>query len=243
MINRKLLKRASALTAMVMALSALVACSSGEKSDENKSETTTATTGVIAETSIETATNLEPETGAATEVPANDSKDYFDWWGINMYRPAEYSIDLSGGFPQCSLLSEEGHVNNIVYYTLSNDEITTSEAALEYLYHNSINSDILDAEGSCTTLKDNEIESEEKVNVNGCDFIRQAGIYHCETINSEDKLVDIDFAYVGYFGVMDFPQDGKAPAVWIAFSHTTDDNMKTELARLVDTAAENAKPL
>ena len=66
MINRKLFKRASALTAIVMALSVLVACNSGEKSDENKSETTTAATEVVAETSTETAANLEPETEAVT---------------------------------------------------------------------------------------------------------------------------------------------------------------------------------
>ncbi|MBO5571908.1 MAG: hypothetical protein J5926_04210 [Ruminococcus sp.] len=89
-----------------------------------------------------------------------------------------------------------------------------------------------------STIKENEIESEEKVQVNGCDFIRQAGVFH-----TTDYIDDVDYAYVAYFGAMDFPDQGVQPAVFIAFSHHTDDEMKAELARLVDTAAKDAVPM
>ncbi|MBP3796576.1 MAG: hypothetical protein J6I46_02200 [Ruminococcus sp.] len=229
------------IIASVMAVTmvfALTAC--GETSENTPAQTTTkaAETTLIAENTEETEAPAETEAPTETKVPSDDSEDYFDWWGINMYRPADYSVKSSEGFPQAFLSADGETANNIVYLTLKKDDVTTAEDALEYFYHYSINKDILAAEDKVAALKDNELETEEKVQVNGCDFIRQSGVYHCDTVSG-----NVDFAYTGYFGVMDYPKLGKQPAVFIAFSHHTDDEMKKELARLVDTAAENAAPI
>lgn len=212
------------------------------KTESTTVESTTAESKAGEEKTEEKTESDSMEEEKATEAKADsaDSENYFDWFGLNIYRPAEYTIDRSAGFPQCALLSEEGHVNNIVYYTLKKEDLDpmTAQGAMDYFYGRPIKKDILAAEDAYLSIKDNEVESEEAVQVNGCDFIRQAGVYHCDSLNGE-----IDYAYAGYFGIMDFPKLGKQPAVFIAFSHTTDDDMKKELARLVDTAAENAKPI
>ena len=237
MINKKLLKRASALTAMVMALSVLVACSSGEKSDANKSETTTAATEVVAGTSTETATNLEPETEAATEVSADDSKDYFEWFGINMYRPAEYNVDTSSGHPECWL---DDHSGSLTYYTYHDSEIdsVTPESFMEQVYNGVEITYLTKPEMKYGHIHDNQIESEEKVQVNGNDFIRQQGVYTLSD-SSEDRKV----AYVAYFGTLEFENFGKQPAAWIAMSHSEDEAVKTKVLEVADKAAENCKPI
>ncbi|MBR5683457.1 MAG: hypothetical protein IKW96_09350 [Ruminococcus sp.] len=198
------------------------------KTESTTVESTTAESKAGEEKTEEKTESDSMEEEKATEAKADsaDSENYFDWFGLNIYRPAEYTIDRSAGFPQCALLSEEDL------------DPMTAQGAMDYFYGRPIKKDILAAEDAYLSIKDNEVESEEAVQVNGCDFIRQAGVYHCDSLNGE-----IDYAYAGYFGIMDFPKLGKQPAVFIAFSHTTDDDMKKELARLVDTAAENAKPI
>ena len=156
-----------------------------------------------------------------------------------MYLPSDYYVNTTEGFPQASINDDEGILTNIVYYTMHDDSVEqTPEAVMEYMYSSAMQSYIISAEKRGAGITDNEIESEEKVQVNGCDFIRQAGIYH-----TTDFIEDTDFAYVAYFGAMDFPEEGVQPAVFIAFSHHTDDEMKAELARLADTAAKDAVPM
>ncbi|MBQ1432687.1 MAG: hypothetical protein IIZ09_06330 [Ruminococcus sp.] len=237
------------IIASVMAVTmvfALTAC--GETSENTPAQTTTkaAETTLAAEKTEETEAPTETEVPAETEaptetkVPSDDSEDYFNWFGLNMYLPADYSVMMSEGFPQASKDSADGIENNIVYYTLAKDDLDpmNAETVKDYMYESAVTFDALSAEFKGYFIEDNEVESEEPAQINGGDFIRQAGIYHITDF--ADKK---DVAYVAYFGVMDFPEFGKQPAMIIAFSHHTDDEMKKELARLVDTAAENAAPI
>ena len=224
--------------AIITLVSVLSCAGCGEKAES--STVTSSSSSSAAESSVaeESVAEESSDEESSAEESAENAEDYFDWWGLNMYRPADYQVKLSEGFPQAFLSTADDTVNNIVYLTLKMDDVTTAEGALDYFYQYSINKDILGAEDKVASLKDNEIVIEEKVQVNGCDFIRQSGVYHCDTVGEYT-----DFAYTGYFGVMDFPKLGKQPAVFIAFSHHTDDEMKAELARLVDTAAKDAAPI
>ncbi len=230
----------------IIALTSMIACvGCGEKdevstSTSSSSSSTTESSTISESTTISESKTVEESSENESSVAESTAKeeDYFDWWGLNMYRPADYQVKMSEGFPQAFLSTADDTVNNIVYLTLKMDDITTAEGALDYFYKYSVNKDILGAEDKVASVKDNEIVSEEKVQVNGCDFIRQSGVYHCDTVEQYT-----DFAYTGYFGVMDFPKLGKQPAVFIAFSHHTDDESKAELERLVDTIAKDAKPI
>lgn len=230
----------------IIALTSVIACVGCGEKTENSASNTSSSSSTTESTTVDDSTNADESTtveessneGSSVAETAAKEEDYFDWWGLNMYRPADYQVKMSEGFPQAFLSTADDTVNNIVYLTLKMDDITTAEGALDYFYKYSVNKDILGAEDKVASVKDNEIISEEKVQVNGCDFIRQSGVYHCDTVEQYT-----DFAYTGYFGVMDFPKLGKQPAVFIAFSHHTDDESKAELERLVDTAAKDIKPV
>lgn len=230
----------------LLTLASVLSCvSCGEKAKSSTVSTLSSSTvenSVTEESSAVEESGTEAsatESSSAEESSAENDKDYFNWFGINTYLPSEYYVNTTEGFPQASINDDEGILTNIVYYTMHDDSVEqTPEAVKEYMYSNAMQSYIISAEKRGAGITDNEIESEEKVQVNGCDFIRQAGIYH-----TTDFIEDTDFAYVAYFGAMDFPEEGVQPAVFIAFSHHTDDEMKAELARLADTIAKDAKPI
>lgn len=230
------MKKIIALLTLASVLSC-VGC--GEKSESSTASTSPSNTVENSVTEENSAEVSVTEASSNEESSAENDEYYFNWFGINTYLPSEYYVNTTEGFPQASINDDEGILTNIVYYTMHDDSVEqTPEAVKEYMYSNAMQSYIISAEKRGAGITDNEIESEEKVQVNGCDFIRQAGIYH-----TTDFIEDTNFAYVAYFGAMDFPEEGVQPAVFIAFSHHTDDEMKAELARLADTIAKDAKPI
>ena len=230
----------------LIALTSIIACvSCGEKTENSTTENTSSNIAVEDSSTTDKTTDTEStsveESTVATEAESSEKdEDYFNWFGINTYLPSEYTVIMSEGFPQASKDSADGVENNIVYYTLAKDDLNpmTAETVKDYMYESAVTFDALAAEFKGYFIDSNDIESEEPAQINGGDFIRQAGIYHITDF--ADKK---DVAYVAYFGVMDFPEFGKQPTMIIAFSHKTDDEMKAELARLVDTAAKDAAPI
>ena len=227
----------------VLSMLSIVGC--GEKTENSASNSSSSSNIVDSTTSSSSSSMTEStsvdESTVATEASSSESNDdYFNWFGIKMYRPSEYNVMMSEGFPQASKDSADGVENNIVYYTLAKDDLNpmTAETVKDYMYESAVTFDALAAEFKGYFIDSNDVESEEPAQINGGDFIRQAGIYHITDF--ADKK---DVAYVAYFGVMDFPEFGKQPTMIIAFSHKTDDEMKAELARLADTAAKDAKPI
>lgn len=232
---------------VLITLATMLSCTSCGGKTENSTPTSSSSSNTTESSTIDESTTTNESTtvgessenGSSAEEPSEKDEDYFNWFGINTYLPSEYYVNTTEGFPQASINDDEGILTNIVYYTMHDDSVEQiPEAVKEYMYSNAMQSYIISAEKRGAGITDNEIESEEKVHVNGCDFIRQAGIYH-----TTDFIEDTDFAYVAYFGAMDFPEEGVQPAVFIAFSHHTDDEMKAELARLADTIAKDAKPI
>jgi hypothetical protein len=230
----------------LIALTSIIACvSCGEKTENSTTENTSSNIAVEDSSTTDKTTDTEStsveESTVATEAESSEKdEDYFNWFGINTYLPSEYTVIMSEGFPQASKDSADGVENNIVYYTLAKDDLNpmTAETVKDYMYESAVTFDALAAEFKGYFIDSNDIESEEPAQINGGDFIRQAGIYHITDF--ADKK---DVAYVAYFGVMDFPEFGKQPTMIIAFSHKTDDEMKAELARLVDTITKDAKPI
>lgn len=229
----------------IIALTSMIACVGCGGKTESSAENTPSSTAVESSNTTDTATVTESssvdESTVATGADSSESTDdYFNWFGLNTYLPSDYTVIMSEGFPQASKDSADGIENNIVYYTLAKDDLDpmNADTVKDYMYESAVTFDALSAEFKGYHIEDNEVESEEPAQINGGDFIRQAGIYHISDF--ADKK---DVAYVAYFGVVDFPEFGKQPAMVIAFSHHTDDEMKTELARLVDTAVKNAKPI
>lgn len=225
--------------ALITLVSVLSCAGCGEKAESSTSTSSSSSSAAESSASEESVAEESSEEESSVAESSENDEDYFDWWGIKMYRPANYYVMNTEGFPHASINDDDGILTNIVYYTLNDDSVEqTPEAVKDYIYSSAMRSSILAAEHKGSTIKENEIESEEKVQVNGCDFIRQAGVFH-----TTDYIDDVDYAYVAYFGAMDFPDQGVQPAVFIAFSHHTDDEMKAELARLVDTAAKDAVPM
>ena len=231
------MKKFIAIIALVSVLSCAGCGEKAESSTVTSSSSSSAAESSVAEESVAEESSDEE---SSAEESAENAEDYFNWFGLNMYLPSDYSVMMSEGFPQASKDSADGIENNIVYYTLAKDDLDpmTAETVKDYMYESAVTFDALSAEFKGYFIEDNEVESEEPAQINGGDFIRQAGIYHISDF--ADKK---DVAYVAYFGVMDFPEFGKQPAMIIAFSHKTDDEMKAELARLVDTAAKDAAPI
>lgn len=234
------------IIAMLAVLSMLSIVGCGEKTENSASKSSSSSSTVETSTSSSSTGSVAEstpvdESTVATEAGSSESNDdYFNWFGINTYLPSDYTVIMSEGFPQASKDSADGVENNIVYYTLAKDDLNpmTAETVKDYMYESAVTFDALAAEFKGYFIDSNDIESEESAQINGGDFIRQAGIYHITDF--ADKK---DVAYVAYFGVMDFPEFGKQPTMIIAFSHKTDDEMKAELARLADTIAKDAKPI
>ena len=229
------MKKFIAIIALVSMLGC-VSCTGKENSEQTPASNATE---AAADSATDAATEAEA-TEAETADSAIKEEDFFNWNGLKMYRPSEYLSDTSEGFPFYQLIDDDlKKLRNLSYYTYYSKSVDsmTSESAMQTIYEDGYIRDITRNVLKGSTIDSNDIESEETVQVNGCDLIRQAGVYHLDDI-SEQK----DVAYVAYFGVMDFPEEGKQPAVWIAMSEDLSDESKAELARLVDTAAENAVP-
>lgn len=229
----------------IIDLTSMIACVGCGGRTESSAENTPSSTAVGSSNTTDTTTVTESssvdESTVATEAESSESDDdYFNWFGLNTYLPSDYTVIMSEGFPQAHKNSADDVENNIAYYTLAKDDLEpmNAETVKDYMYESSVTFDALSAEFKGYFIDSNDIESEESIQINGFDFIRQSGVYHITDF--ADKK---DVAYAAYFGVVDFPEFGKQPAMVIAFSHHTDDEMKTELARLVDTAVKNAKPI
>ena len=233
------MKKFIAIITLVSMLSC-VSCTSKGNGDSNPAPAESSTIeAAVAETTA--AENSEEETAAETDASAEENKETYNWYGLSMYFPSEYSnIITSRGFPQAVYRDGDDQIGSLCYYTYTDPNVDsmTPESFMEKVYGGIEMTYLLEREFDGAGIKENNIESEEKVQVNGCDFIRQTGVYHCT-----DVITEKDIAYAAYFGIMDFPQDGKAPAVWIALSSHTDDASKAEIARIADTAAERCKPL
>ena len=233
------MKKFIALIALVSMLSC-AGCAAKENNDQTPASvsSTAATEAPAAETTAaSTEAAADTVTEAAAEVSADNSKDYFEWFGINMYRPAEYNVDRSSGHPECWL---DDHSGSLTYYTYHDSAIdsVTPESFMEQVYNGVEITYLTKPEMKYGHIHDNQIESEEKVQVNGNDFIRQQGVYTLSD-SSEDRKV----AYVAYFGTLEFENFGKQPAAWIAMSHSEDEAVKAKVLEVADIAAENCKPL
>lgn len=230
----------------IMALTFMIACvGCGDKTDGSTTEKTSSNIVVEASSTADGTTVTESasvdESAVATEAVVGEDKDYVNWWGLSMYCPKEYLSDSGLGFPQYYVLDGSDTKKNMVFFTYDypGADTMTPESVIDLMNENDDIADSgLSAEYSGEIIKENEIQKEEKVNVNGCECIRQEGILHCD-----DYVEPHDYFYVAYFGVIDFPMQGKQPAMMIAFTHNLDDATKAEVIHDIDTAAQNAAPI
>ncbi len=233
----------------IMALTSMIACvGCGDKTESNTTEKTSSNIAVEASstadgTTVTESTSVEEST-VATEAVAGDDKDYINWWGLNMYCPDEYDSDGMIGITQYYVYDKSGEEYKkkrcMVFYTYAHPEVDTMtpESVKSLMYEHDFAYYGLSAYYRDEIIKENNVISEENVTVNGCECIRQEGTLHCD-----DLLEPHDYFYVAYFGVLDFPMQGKQPAMMIAFTPNLDDESKAEVIHDIDTAAQNAAPV
>lgn len=232
---------------LVVAMLSFISCSSKEDKETttNSKQTTTSSVQETSETVTET-NNVDDK---ATEVSDNTNDErYINWWGLNMYCPEEYGSDGMVGITQYYVRDydtiEWGKSMNkksMVFYTYAHSAVDTmdAEAVKKLMYDDrAIEHYGLSADYRDDIIEENEIQKEEKVTVNGCECIRQEGVFHCN-----DYIEPHDYFYVAYFGVIDFPMVGKQPAMMIAFTRHPDESFKAEVVHDIDTAAQNAAPV
>lgn len=163
-----------------------------------------------------------------------------------MYCPDEYLSDGMIGITQYYVLEKIGEEVDdkkcMVFYTYAHPEVDTMtpESVKDLMYEeNAVTFYGLSASSRGEIIKENDVQSEEKVTVNGCECIRQEGIFHCD-----DYIEPHDYFYVAYFGVIDFPMLGRQPAMMIAFTNNIDEeSVKAEVVHDIDTAAQNCEPI
>ena len=83
-----------------------------------------------------------------------------------------------------------------------------------------------------------DVETSEKVQVVGKEFLRESGVIH--TTAPEGNY---DVAYVAYYGTPGFTSvvSPTTPVMWIAYSNHLDDETKAQLAEMADKAANDAE--
>ena len=232
--------------ALIAAL-AVLCCSGCSNKVEN---TTSMSSGEIDSSSelstieVDEDTYDENEKAAETESDSDEEKDYINWWGLHMYCPDEYLSDGMTGITQYYVLVKIGEEVDdkkcMVFYTYAHPEVDTMtpESVKDLMYEeNAVTFYGLSSSSSGEIIKENDVQSEEKVTVNGCECIRQEGIFHCD-----DYIEPHDYFYVAYFGVIDFPMLGRQPAMMIAFTNNIDEeSVKAEVVHDIDTAAQNCE--
>ena len=236
------MKKIIAILASVVMLGS-VSC--GSKTSTNSTTSKQEVTSTAESSSVDSSTveNVE-KTEVETETVAKEDKDYINWWGLNMYCPDEYDSDGMIGITQYYVYDKSGEEYKkkrcMVFYTYAHPEVDTMapESVKDLMYEHDFAYYGLSAYYRDEIIKENNVISEEKVTVNGCECIRQEGTLHCD-----DLLEPHDYFYVAYFGVLDFPMQGKQPAMMIAFTPNLDDESKAEVIHDIDTAAQNAAPV
>ena len=236
------MKKLIAILASVVMLGS-VSC--GSKTSTNSTTSKQEVTSTAESSSVDSSTveNVE-KTEVETETVAEEDKDYINWWGLNMYCPDEYDSDGMIGITQYYVYDKSGEEYKkkrcMVFYTYAHPEVDTMtpESVKDLMYEHDFAYYGLSAYYRDEIIKENNVISEEKVTVNGCECIRQEGTLHCD-----DLLEPHDYFYVAYFGVLDFPMQGKQPAMMIAFTPNLDDESKAEVIHDIDTAAQNAAPV
>ena len=236
------MKKIIAILASVVMLGS-VSC--GSKTSTNSTTSKQEVTSTAESSSVDSSTveNVE-KTEVETETVAEEDKDYINWWGLNMYCPDEYDSDGMIGITQYYVYDKSGEEYKkkrcMVFYTYAHPEVDTMtpESVKDLMYEHDFAYYGLSAYYRDEIIKENNVISEEKVTVNGCECIRQEGTLHCD-----DLLEPHDYFYVAYFGVLDFPMQGKQPAMMIAFTPNLDDESKAEVIHDIDTAAQNAAPV
>lgn len=89
---------------------------------------------------------------------------------------------------------------------------------------------------------DAEVDTTEKVDFLGTEFIRSMDMIPFETY--DDERVEINYA--AYYGVLDFPayrsypEFKSVPFMWISFSDSDSDEVKAKIEKIVDDVAEKA---
>ena len=239
------MKKIIAILASVVMLGS-VSCGSKTSTNSTTSKqeiTSTVESSSVDSSTVENVENVE-KTEVETETVAKEDKDYINWWGLNMYCPDEYDSDGMIGITQYYVYDKSGEEYKkkrcMVFYTYAHPEVDTMtpESVKDLMYEHDFAYYGLSAYYRDEIIKENNVISEEKVTVNGCECIRQEGTLHCD-----DLLEPHDYFYVAYFGVLDFPMQGKQPAMMIAFTPNLDDESKAEVIHDIDTAAQNAAPV
>lgn len=236
------MKKIIAILASVVMLGS-VSC--GSKTSTNSTTSKQEVTSTAESSSVDSSTveNVE-KTEVETETVAKEDKDYINWWGLNMYCPDEYDSDGMIGITQYYVYDKSGEEYKkkrcMVFYTYAHPDVDTMtpESVKDLMYEHDFAYYGLSAYYRDEIIKENNVISEEKVTVNGCECIRQEGTLHCD-----DLLEPHDYFYVAYFGVLDFPMQGKQPAMMIAFTPNLDDESKAEVIHDIDTAAQNVAPV
>ena len=233
--------------ALITALAVLCCSGCG-----NKVENTTSMSSNEADSSSELSTiEVDDETydendnAAETESDSEEEKDYINWWGLHMYCPDEYDSDGMIGITQHYVYDKSSEdwdkKKCMVFYTYAHSQVDTMtpESVKDLMYEHDFTYYGISAYYRDEIIRENNVISEEKVTVNGCECLRQEGTLHCD-----DLLEPHDYFDVAYFGVIDFPMLGRQPAMMIAFTPNPDDeSIKAEVVHDIDTAAQNCEPI
>lgn len=224
----------------IIALASMLGCvSCGEKAQGDSTPVPASNTTDAPTTETTADANTATEEATAEVVESKDESETYNWFGVEMYMPEGYNVSVSDGYPEAKFKDgDDLYTYSLYAYATEDVDSMTAESFKDKAYAELVVDYLIDKQFSCSYVKENTIESEEKVQVNGSEFIRQQGVYLLS-----DTFEEREAAYVAYFGIMEFEHSSKQPAAWMVLCSNTDDASKAEVARIADTAAKNCKPL
>ncbi|MCM1506419.1 MAG: hypothetical protein NC177_04700 [Ruminococcus flavefaciens] len=169
--------------------------------------------------------------GLSVSTPEN--LEYIDWGGQGYYnwgRKGEaeeklYFAIIIFGMDYADYYDPESYSSEDVWEILDNE----FELNIDNYY-------------SIYKLSDAEVSTEENIDFLGADFIRSTGSRHLKNYDKEEY----DILYSACYGALDFPAYGttpeckKVPIMFVAFSDTDNDEVRTEMDRIIDNVAENS---
>lgn len=180
----------------------------------------------------------EPE---ATKVEQEDRLEYLNWSNLKIYLPAWLEQEKDATY----LLTYSGlnSTKDIIYYCYDSNEMygdfgdyieNYSYTDVPQIFNDAVKRIVNDFYNYPSSIT---VDTEEIVECNQYPFIRQSGTMEAKMNDGMHELY-----YVAYFGCMNLEYIGgkSVPMMWIAFSETTDEKTKIDIAALVDTCAKEA---
>lgn len=226
------------LLAVTMAMG-MASCGSEESSNDDidsKAETSAAETSSTADEASQTeSSELEADESSISDA------DFTDLDGYAIYLPKSFE-DISVAHPISKGISSTGKE---FYYTYFNNLLYNpeSEPTLDdvYGYMSDGLARYIDDAYDCWAELVNNVESEEKIEINGNEYLKVIGTFQTEGL--EDDVTEE--RYVFYYSLLEYPDMtpayGVVPTLWGAFAADIDDQTFEEMEQLVQTTAEQLR--